>query len=34
VDGEPRLQLRVLDFATVDASPLAERRRVPMPVTV
>jgi single-stranded-DNA-specific exonuclease len=34
LDGEPRLQLRVLDFATADASPLAERRRVPIPVAV
>ena len=29
-EGEPRLQLRVLDYATADASPLAGRRtRVP-----
>lgn len=27
VDGEPRLQLRVVDFATADASPIAARRR-------
>jgi hypothetical protein len=26
-DGEPRLQLRVVDYATADASPLAGRRR-------
>ncbi len=27
LDGEPRLQLRVIDYATADASPLAARRR-------
>ncbi|HET9497734.1 MAG TPA: single-stranded-DNA-specific exonuclease RecJ [Candidatus Limnocylindria bacterium] len=27
LDGEPRLQLRVIDYATADASPLASRRR-------
>jgi hypothetical protein len=27
-DGEPRLQLRVVDYATTDASPLLGRRRV------
>ena len=31
-DGEPRLQLRVVDYATADASPLLGRRRVrPLP---
>jgi len=35
VEGEPRLQLRVLDYATSDASPLAARRlRVPAPEPV
>jgi single-stranded-DNA-specific exonuclease len=28
-DGEPRLQLRVVDYATADASPLAGRRPLP-----
>jgi single-stranded-DNA-specific exonuclease len=35
VEGEPRLQLRVLDYATADASPLAARRlpaRTPEPL--
>ena len=35
-DGEPRLQLRVVDYATADVSPLAGRRRPlpsPEPVT-
>lgn len=35
VEGEPRLQLRVLDYATSDASPLAARRlpaRMPEPM--
>jgi single-stranded-DNA-specific exonuclease len=32
-DGEPRLQLRVVDYATADASPLAARRR-PQPSAV
>lgn len=35
VEGEPRLQLRVLDYATADASPLAARRlpaRTPEPI--
>jgi hypothetical protein len=27
-DGEPRLQLRVVDYATTDASPLLGRRRM------
>jgi single-stranded-DNA-specific exonuclease len=32
-DGEPRLQLRVVDYATTDASPLLGRRRMtPTPV--
>jgi single-stranded-DNA-specific exonuclease len=30
-EGEARLQLRVLDYASTDASPLANRRRAPMP---
>lgn len=36
-DGEPRLQLRVVDYATSDASPLVGRRRAmapPAPVPV
>ena len=33
MDGEPRLQLRVIDYATTEASPIAGRRRiVPVPV--
>lgn len=33
LDGEPRLQLRVVDYATTEASPIAGRRRVlPVPV--
>jgi single-stranded-DNA-specific exonuclease len=37
LDGQPRLQLRLIDYATADASPLADRRRVrlapePLPV--
>jgi single-stranded-DNA-specific exonuclease len=35
VEGEPRLQIRVLDYATADASPLAARRlpaRTPEPL--
>jgi single-stranded-DNA-specific exonuclease len=31
LDGEPRLQLRLLDYASADASPLVGRRR-PVPV--
>jgi single-stranded-DNA-specific exonuclease len=27
LDGEPRLQLRLLDYASTDASPILERRR-------
>jgi hypothetical protein len=31
LDGEPRLQLRLFDYASADASPLVGRRR-PVPV--
>jgi hypothetical protein len=31
LDGEPRLQLRLVDYASADASPLLGRRR-PVPV--
>jgi hypothetical protein len=30
LDGEARLQLRVLDYATSDASPIAARRAAPV----
>ena len=33
-DGEPRLQLRVLDYATADVSPLAARRVAPTAAAV